>query len=141
MRLNKIYINNYGIYNGQYEYDFSVTEGKNVILVSGRNGSGKTTLLNTVKLSIYGPKLFGSSTTQNKQYLSYIENNLNAFARHEGCTDYSVGIDFYMFYEESLKQFSITRSWDISSTPLKESTCLSIDGQAVSADEFPTIFD
>lgn len=141
MRLNKIYINNYGIYNGQYEYDFSVTEGKNVILVSGRNGSGKTTLLNTVKLSIYGPKLFGSSTTQNKQYLSYIENNLNAFARHEGHTDYSVGIDFYMFYEESLKLIHITRSWNIFSSTLKESTLLSIDGQAVCDNDIPNILD
>ena len=53
MRLNKIYINNFGIYNGSYEYDFGVTEDKNVILVSGRNGSGKTTLLNVIKYSIY----------------------------------------------------------------------------------------
>ena len=127
MRLNNIYINNFGIYKGSYEYDFSVTPDKNVILVSGRNGSGKTTLLNVVKLSIYGPKLFGSMTTQNKQYLSYIESNLNAFARHEGAKDFRVGISFSMFYENSFKEFNITRSWYFQENKLKESTSISID--------------
>lgn len=141
MRLNKIYINNFGIYNGSYEYDFSITEDKNVILVSGRNGSGKTTLLNVVKLSIYGPKMFGSPTTQNKQYLSYIQSKLNAFAKHANATNYEIGISFTMFHETQLKDFKITRSWETSGTNLKENTSLYINHELVSSEDLPTLLD
>lgn len=141
MRLNKISINNFGIYNGFYEYDFSVTPEKNVVLVSGRNGSGKTTLLNIVKLSIYGPKLFGSTTTQNKQYLSYILSHLNAFARHESKTNFEVGINFSMFYENGLKEFSITRSWVPSENNLKETTNISIDNTPIQDKDLAMVLD
>lgn len=141
MRLNKIYITNFGIYNGNYEYDFGVTEDKNVILVSGRNGSGKTTLLNVVKLSIYGPKMFGSPTTQNKQYLAYIQSNLNAFAKYENATNYEIGISFTMFHEATLKEFKITRSWEPSGSSLKETTCLYMNGELVSNEDFPMLLD
>lgn len=141
MRLNKIYINNFGIYNGNYEYDFSVTEDKNVILVSGRNGSGKTTLLNIVKLSIYGPKMFGSSTTQNRQYLSYIQANLNAFALHDNATNFEIGINFTMFHQTELKTFKITRSWQSTETSLKEITSLYINDELVSTEDFPILLD
>lgn len=141
MRLNKIYINNFGIYNGKYEYDFSVTEDKNVILVSGRNGSGKTTLLNIVKFSIYGPKMFGSSTTENNQYLSYIKSNLNAFALHDEATDFEIGIDFNMFHEAELKVFKITRSWKPSGKTLKETTSLYMNNELVSNEVFPILLD
>lgn len=141
MRLNKIYINNFGIYNGSYEYDFSVTEGKNVILVSGRNGSGKTTLLNVVKLSIYGPKMFGSPTTQNKQYLSYIQSKLNAFAMAEHATNYEIGISFSMFHETQLKEFKITRAWEPSGISIKETTCLYINEELVSSEDLPLLLD
>jgi DNA sulfur modification protein DndD len=128
MKLNKIYIKNFGIYKGNYEYDFTVTEDKNVILVSGKNGSGKTTLLNVAKLSIYGPKLFGFPTTKNKEYLAYIQSNLNAFAKHEGSDNFEIGIDFTMFYEDKLKMFTILRRWDPSNNLLKETTYVYIDG-------------
>ncbi|MBE6023510.1 MAG: DNA sulfur modification protein DndD [Cellulosilyticum sp.] len=141
MRLNKIYITNFGIYNGNYEYDFGVTKDKNVILVSGRNGSGKTTLLNVVKLSIYGPKMFGSPTTQNKQYLSYIQSNLNAFAKHENATNYEIGITFTMFHEATLKEFKITRRWEPSGTTLKETTCLYMNDELVSDEVFSQLLD
>ncbi len=141
MRLNKIYINNFGIYNGSYEYDFSVTEDKNVILVSGRNGSGKTTLLNVVKFSIYGPKMFGSPTTQNKQYLSYIKANLNAFAIHDHATTYEIGINFTMFHETELKEFQITRSWKPTGTSLTETTLLYMNDKLVSNDDFSPLLD
>lgn len=141
MRLNKIYINNFGIYNGKYEYDFSVTDDKNVILVSGRNGSGKTTLLNIVKFSIYGPKMFGSTTTENNQYLSYIKANLNAFALHDEATHFEIGIDFNMFHEGELKEFKITRSWKLAGKTLKETTSLYMNKQLVSNDDFPILLD
>lgn len=141
MKLNKIKITNFGIYNGHYEYDFSVKEGRNVILVSGRNGSGKTTLLNVVKLSIYGPKMFGSPTTQNKQYLAYIESKLNAFAKHENANIYEIGIVFTMFHETSLKEFEINRSWYPSSNTIKETTTLFINGVQVASDELPLILE
>lgn len=141
MRLNKIYINNFGIYNGSYEYDFGVTEDKNVILVSGRNGSGKTTLLNVIKYSIYGPKMFGSPTTQNKQYLSYIQSKLNAFALAQNATNYEIGISFTMFHETQLKEFKITRSWQPSGSSIKETTCLYISKEPVVDEELPLLLD
>lgn len=141
MRLNKITIKNFGIYNGDYTYDFSVTPEKNVVLVSGRNGSGKTTLLNIVKLSIYGPKLFGSATTTNKQYLNYILSNLNAFALHNGQSDFEVGIDFSMFYNNAYRLFKINRLWSLNEDKLKEQTSLSIDNEKVDDYQVSTVLE
>ena len=49
MKFVKVKLNNYGLYKGEVEFDFSprknASEKRKVILFGGKNGAGKTTLL------------------------------------------------------------------------------------------------
>lgn len=139
MKINKISIQNFGIYKGTYQYDFTVSSEKNVILISGKNGSGKTTLLNIVKLGLYGPKVFGYRTDTNPKYLQYIDSKLNAFARYEGISDYSIKLDFSFPYQGELKTFVVTRQWKLTNSSLKEEVSV-ICNEAVLSDTDKEIF-
>ena len=44
MLLQKIVLENYGIYQDQNVFDFATTKDKPIILCGGKNGGGKTTL-------------------------------------------------------------------------------------------------
>ena len=44
MLLQRIILENYGIYQDQNVFDFTTTEDKPIILCGGKNGGGKTTL-------------------------------------------------------------------------------------------------
>jgi len=54
MLLQKIVLENYGIYQDQNVFDFTTTEDKPIILCGGKNGGGKTTLFESVMLCLYG---------------------------------------------------------------------------------------
>ena len=54
MLLQKIVLENYGIYQGENVFDFTTTKDKPIILCGGKNGGGKTTLFESVMLCLYG---------------------------------------------------------------------------------------
>ena len=54
MLLQKIVLENYGIYQDQNVFDFATTKDKPIILCGGKNGGGKTTLFESVMLCLYG---------------------------------------------------------------------------------------
>lgn len=58
MKFKKIILENFGIYNGLNEFDLSLDDNKNIILIGGKNGNGKTTLFTSIKLCLYGVKMF-----------------------------------------------------------------------------------
>lgn len=46
MKISRINLNNFRIYKGETEIDFSLENAaKNINIIAGRNGFGKTTLL------------------------------------------------------------------------------------------------
>ena len=55
MRIKKISLNNYRIYKGHNEIDFSpYNENKNILIIAGKNGFGKTTFLSALVWGFYG---------------------------------------------------------------------------------------
>jgi DNA sulfur modification protein DndD len=52
MIINKIILNNYGLYEGVQEFDLRPEKDKNIILIGGENGAGKTTLFDSIKLCL-----------------------------------------------------------------------------------------
>ncbi|QLG44728.1 DNA sulfur modification protein DndD [Costertonia aggregata] len=58
MRISKIIINNFRIYQGKNTISFSPFSDKNINIISGKNGFGKTTLLTGLLWTFYG-KLIG----------------------------------------------------------------------------------
>ena len=58
MLLEKITLENFGIYKDQNTLDFTSTVEKPIVLCGGKNGGGKTTLFDSVMLCLYGQNSF-----------------------------------------------------------------------------------
>ena len=67
MLLEKITLQNFGIYKGENVFDLTSTKEKPIILCGGKNGGGKTTLFDSVMLCLYGEKSFDKRISK-KEY-------------------------------------------------------------------------
>lgn len=54
MKIKKIILNNFRIYSGENEIQFSANEFQNISLISGNNGYGKTSFLTSLVWCLYG---------------------------------------------------------------------------------------
>lgn len=54
MKLLKLIVDNFRVFNGKHVLNLDVSEGKPAVLVFGMNGTGKTTLLNAFTWALYG---------------------------------------------------------------------------------------
>ena len=73
MKINKLILKNFSSFEGKNEFDFSVTNDKNIILIGGQNGAGKTSLFSAIKVALYGPLAFGY-VGANAHYTSKIKD-------------------------------------------------------------------
>lgn len=71
MKIKLVKINNFGLYQGENIFDFTLQVDP-VVIVKGKNGVGKTTLAESISLTLFGPLSLGEriSDVQYKQYLS-----------------------------------------------------------------------
>lgn len=96
MYIKKIVIEDYRIYYGKNELNFSKVKGKNVFIISGDNGFGKTTLLTSLVWCFYG-KLLGEVDEKFREdiyeaggYKKFATGNLNRLAKSNGSQSYRV---------------------------------------------------
>jgi DNA sulfur modification protein DndD len=54
MYIDRIILNNFRVYKGKNTLNLSITEEKNVTIITGNNGFGKTTLLTSLVWCLYG---------------------------------------------------------------------------------------
>lgn len=121
MIINKVIINNIGLYAGKNEFDLSVDEGKNIILFGGKNGSGKTTFLDAIKTCLYGVLLFNDDTKKYHQFIKkFIRND-----KESGSIEISI-----TFYQSNEKvELSITRTWKLKPRSVIESLLMRKNGE------------
>ncbi|QAV26938.1 DNA sulfur modification protein DndD [Neobacillus thermocopriae] len=120
MRINKLVINNFGIYYGRNEFLFgNKNDRSNIILIGGENGSGKTTFLSAIKLAIYGPLFLGYKSINNK-YMEYIRDKVNIYAIAEGINKASIEIEFTIRNHGEQEYYKVIREWKIVKDSLKE---------------------
>ena len=110
MILKKLILSNISSYEGYNEFNFSVTDDKNVILIGGKNGAGKTSLFNAIKLGLYGPLNYNYQNAHS-QYLSKIKEIINrkAFTKEE--VNAYIVIGFEYINEREKVYYEIKRSW------------------------------
>lgn len=119
MRIKKILIENFGIYDGVNEFIFPYNPSKKVSLIIGKNGSGKTTLLNAIKTAFYGSMLHGTiSITQ--PYNDYVLNFLNKKAMKTEESNYSVALTFISNIIGFDGEYTIERRWYESQKKISE---------------------
>ena len=67
MLLERITLQNFGIYKDENIFDLTSTKEKPIILCGGKNGGGKTTLFDSVMLCLYGQNSFDKRISK-KEY-------------------------------------------------------------------------
>ncbi len=79
MIINKIVLNNVGIFSGKHEFFLRAQNhngnDKPIVIFGGMNGSGKTTIFEAIKLCLYGSDSF-TRITQSK-YTKYLKEKIN----------------------------------------------------------------
>ena len=77
MKINYIKLCNISSYSDECFFDFTVSDGKNIILIGGQNGTGKTSLFTALKLALYGHLCFNYQSSSSPMYLSKIKDIIN----------------------------------------------------------------
>ena len=76
MRIEKIILNNFRIYNGDNHISFNNKRGKNVSLIAGKNGFGKTTFLTSLIWGLYGNLMSQVEVKYKKDIKIFIQVNI-----------------------------------------------------------------
>ena len=69
MLLERITLQNFGIYKDENIFDLTSTKEKPIILCGGQNGGGKTTLFDSVMLCLYGEKSFDKRISNHNLFI------------------------------------------------------------------------
>ncbi len=111
MILTKIILQDYGVYRGKNEFNFTCTSEKPVVLIGGTNGAGKTTLFESIMLGLYGMSILGKKTTQ-KAYHKFLARKIHRYLKSATSADYaSIVVQFRFFHRGKEVEYKIERTW------------------------------
>nr|WP_319998151.1 DNA sulfur modification protein DndD [uncultured Draconibacterium sp.] len=137
MRISRISLNNFRIYNGENSLSFSSnSNNKNISIIAGQNGFGKTTFLTALVWGFYG-KLIGEVDEKYKReiyelggYKKYANSILNREikSKSDAWHEFSVQIELEDIYIPSVpcRKIVINRRYNTDSE--QESVSVLIDG-------------
>jgi DNA sulfur modification protein DndD len=122
MIIKSIELENFRIYKDYNKIDLTLSEDKNIYIISGKNGFGKTTFLMSLVWCLYGKQmqevddLYRKEISDQGGYPKYIPNSLNRKANSEGQRQFSVKIIITdaILPELTCKEISIKRTYHIS---------------------------
>lgn len=122
MILQKIMLNNFGVFRGKHEFNLvpDLENGRPIILFGGLNGSGKTTLFEGIKLCLYGQTTFPELKTK-KLYHSYISKKVKPLdnrkeLRFQGFIE--IQLEFNDFGVRDI--YNVRRVWHIEKEKVSE---------------------
>ena len=135
MRIKRLTLNNIGSFAGEHSFLFQTDNPqKQIVLIGGRNGAGKTTLFESIRLCLYGYKLYGYR--QNSQtYTNKIKRLINDKVR--SASSATAGITMQILIEDGYANsvFEISREWILNGNTLKESLCVYKDGDLLTPEQ------
>lgn len=118
MIIKSIELENFRIYKDKNQVDLSVSNDKNIFIISGKNGFGKTTFLMSLVWCLYGRQmqevddLYQKEISDQGGYGKYIKNSLNRKAKADGESKFSVKVTISdaIIPELSCKEISVMRT-------------------------------
>ena len=135
MRIKRLTLNNIGSFAGEHSFLFQTDNPqKQIVLIGGRNGAGKTTLFESIRLCLYGYKLYGYR--QNSQtYTNKIKRLIND--KVKSISPATAGITMQILIEDGYANsvFEISREWILNGNALKESLCVYKDGNLLTPEQ------
>lgn len=135
MKIKKLSVENFGVYNGRHEFDLRVypkngSQKQNLIIVKGPNGSGKTTFFRAISLALFGRLALGTKIS-NKEYHEFIEARFHKNRKADGNDKKStaeVGLTFEYVQSGKKKEIQVLRKWNNKSSSFEDLQIL-IDGK------------
>ena len=127
MILNKLILQNYGLYCGKNTFNLESSKDKNIILVGGKNGSGKTTIFDAIRLCLYGSQISEKSLTK-KQYENFLINKIH-HNKKEKFNSASILLEFEHMFLGKSEKYSIKREWFYENNRLEEFFEVKKDGK------------
>lgn len=126
MILDRITIENFGVYGGRQEADLSPAPGRPIILFGGMNGGGKTTLLDAIQLAFYGSKARLSNRGR-LPYRDYLRDCIHRGADPgEGA---GLTLRYRRFTNGESHDYELQRSWRLGIKGIEETFRVLCDGQ------------
>lgn len=126
MILDRITIENFGVFCGRQEAELTPTPGRPIILFGGMNGGGKTTLLDAIQLAFYGAKARLSNRGRSN-YREYLRDSIHRGADpSEGA---SVTLHFRRYLDGESHQFELHRQWRVGVKGIEEGLQVLLDDQ------------
>lgn len=135
MKIKRLILNNIGPFAGEHSFLFQTDNPhKQIVLIGGRNGAGKTTLFESIRMCLYGYKLYGYR--QNSQtYTNKIKRLIND--KVKAASQVTAGITMQILIEDGYANsaFEISREWILNGNNLKESLCVYKDGDLLTPEQ------
>jgi DNA sulfur modification protein DndD len=134
MIINKITLENYGVFSGRHEFvlhsDKQTKKSKPIVLFGGMNGAGKTTLFNAIKLCLYGNEI--PNQKKNGNYKALLKDKIHQSANLLIQSNYaSVEIEFQYSKNGRLNTFIVERQWELDQGKIVENLNVKQDGECL----------
>ena len=134
MIINKITIENYGVFCGRHVFvlhsDKQTKKHKPIILFGGMNGAGKTTLFNAIKLCLYGDEI--PDQRRNGSYKAFLKGKIHQSVDLPIQSNYaSVEIEFQYSKNGKLNTFIVERQWEVDQGKIIENLNVKQDGESL----------
>jgi DNA sulfur modification protein DndD len=132
MIINKLWLENFGLFPNKQEINLQPQKSKKIILIGGKNGNGKTTVFEAIRLCLYGPLVLEKRSTKDsyKKFLigkiHYDSNNL------QQATKASVGLEFQHAHLGKIDTYLIFRRWENIDNNFSESFEIKKNGKILS---------
>ena len=115
MRLTRVLLENFGLFQGRNEIEVEPRGDMKapIILFAGMNGAGKTTFLEAVQLALYGRAALGARVRQT-DYELHLRNRVHR--SRNGVvqpTTAAVGVEFDFSSAGTTHHYRIVRSWSL----------------------------
>lgn len=127
MIINRITLQNIGVYRGTHTLELTPPDSEHPItLIGALNGGGKTTLLGSVQLALYGSRSKGIERTK-KGYHKHLQELINrGVSPEEGA---AIEIEFQRLIDGKPTKYKVRRGWRISLGVVEEQVRVTRDDE------------
>lgn len=135
MKIKQLTLNNIGPFAGEHNFLFQTDNPqKQIVLIGGRNGAGKTTLFESIRLCLYGYKLYGYR--QNSQtYINKIKRLINDEVKSVSPAIARITMQVLIEDGYANSVFEISREWILNGNTLKESLHIYRNGDLLTPEQ------
>ena len=133
MKINRIFLNNFGSYEGEASFETKQKGDRNIILIGGKNGAGKTTLFTAMRICLYGYMSMGYKN-YNTFYTRAITKLINNNAKLSRPVHAEISMQIELNNGQGIDLYTLSRQWKLADS-LVETFVVTKNDVKLNADE------